>query len=181
MVWVLSKEEFAMPNNVTGLATLRTTFTKQEILALNVGIIDPFFQGPISTALINFSDRPRRIEVGDRFFRVAFFEHVDVTAFHAHDESLERSTYIKELETVSFSDFAPSFLNIPTFDDEYYRKKFWSIIFLGIAKNLKISIPLIFVTAMVYWYLFHLGFGDFLSDKLTWVGEQLKKIKDILP
>jgi deoxycytidine triphosphate deaminase len=54
MVWVLSKEEFRMPANVTGLATLRTTFTKQGILALNVGIIDPLFEGPISTALITF-------------------------------------------------------------------------------------------------------------------------------
>src|SRR3984893_17408438 len=42
MVWVLSKEEFDLPKDVTGLATLRTTFTKQGILALNVGIIDPF-------------------------------------------------------------------------------------------------------------------------------------------
>jgi deoxycytidine triphosphate deaminase len=58
MVWVLSREEFNMPADVTGFATLRTTFTKQGILALNVGIIDPLFKGPISTALINFSDRP---------------------------------------------------------------------------------------------------------------------------
>ena len=31
MVWVLSKEEFALPKDVTGLATLRTSFTKQGI------------------------------------------------------------------------------------------------------------------------------------------------------
>jgi len=27
------------------------------------------------------------------------------------------------LETISFSDFAPSFLNIPKFDDQYYERK----------------------------------------------------------
>ena len=70
MVWVLSKEEFNLPNTVTGIATLRTTYTKQGILALNVGIIDPNFEGPISTVLINFSDRPRRIKVGESFFSV---------------------------------------------------------------------------------------------------------------
>ena len=43
MVWVLSKEEFALPKDVTGLATLRTTFTKQGILALNVGNHRSFF------------------------------------------------------------------------------------------------------------------------------------------
>jgi deoxycytidine triphosphate deaminase len=71
MVWVLSKEEFKMPATVTGLATLKTAFTKDGILALNVGIIDPLFSGPISTALINFSDRPRRIQIGDKFFSIA--------------------------------------------------------------------------------------------------------------
>ena len=136
MVWVLSKEEFALPKDVTGLATLRTTFTKQGILALNVGIIDPFFRGPISTALINFSDRPRPIHVGDKFFRVVFLEHTDVTAHQPPDESLEHVQYIRDLEAVSYSDFAPSFLNIPTFDDKYYEKKFWTImIFLGIIKT----------------------------------------------
>src|ERR1700681_4318997 len=102
MVWVLSKEEFEMPANVTGLATLRTTYTKDGILALNVGIIDPLFRGPISTALINFSDRPRRIAVGDKFFRLAFFEHDDVQAFHKQDENVDRTTYLKNLEDVSY-------------------------------------------------------------------------------
>jgi deoxycytidine triphosphate deaminase len=177
MVWVLSKEEFALPKDVTGLATLRTSFTKQGILALNVGIIDPFFQGPISTALINFSDRPRPIQVGEKFFRVAFFEHTDVTAHHSRDESLERRAYIRDLETVSFSDFAPSFLNIPTFDDKYYERKFWSIFYSGITKNKWISFPTMFVTILVFLFLFHLGFLEFLQEYWTWLGEIVKKLK----
>jgi len=177
MVWVLSKEEFNIPSNITGLATLRTAFTKQGILALNVGIIDPFFRGPISTALINFSDRPRRIEVGEKFFRIAFFEHDDVTAYHAHDENVVRGEYLKHLENVSFSDFSPSFLNIPTFDDEYYQKKFGSILYFGITKNKWISIPLIIVAVLVFWYLLDLGFGTFLEAKWTWIAEMYKKIK----
>src|ERR1700730_14185303 len=42
MVWVLSREEFNMPADVTGLATLRTAFTKQGIVALNRAIIETF-------------------------------------------------------------------------------------------------------------------------------------------
>src|SRR5712691_5628323 len=95
MVWVLSKEEFDMPADVTGFATLRTTFTKQGILALNVGIIDPLFRGPISTALINFSDRPRAIRIGDKFFRIAFFPHSDVSAYHPKDENVESAEYVR--------------------------------------------------------------------------------------
>jgi hypothetical protein len=144
-------------------------------------IIDPFFKGPISTALINFSDRPRRIDVGDRFFRVAFFKHSDVSAFHTVDESLKRGEYIKSLEAASFADFSPSFLNIPTFDDDYYRKKFWAIVFIGITKNLKVSIPLFIIASLVLWFLVHLGFDTFLGEKLTWLGGLWKKIKDVSP
>ena len=177
MVWVLSKEEFNMPPTVTGFATLRTTFTKQGILALNVGIIDPFFKGPISTALINFSDRPREIRVGDKFFRIAFLEHSDVTLFHKGNENAERATYIRQLENVSYADFSPNFLNIPKFDDEFYFQKFWSIIFYGLTKNWKVSIPLLFVTAIVFSFLFHLGLYDYLADKLDVVRTIREKLK----
>lgn len=64
MVLVLSEESFNLPGDVTGHATLRTTFTKKGLLALNVGIIDPFFRGPISTALLKFSDRADPIRWG---------------------------------------------------------------------------------------------------------------------
>jgi deoxycytidine triphosphate deaminase len=178
MVWVLSKEEFELPKDVTGLATLRTTFTKQGILALNVGIIDPFFKGPISTALINFSDRPRRIDVGEKFFRIAFFEHADVTEFKPpHDEALSRDDYIKNLESVSFSDFAPSFLNIPAFDDQFYEKKFWSILYSGIIRNKWVSFPAIAVMILVFLFLFHLGFWAFLEDYWAWFGDVAKKLQ----
>ena len=97
MVFVLSKEHFALPSNVTGVATLRTTFTKDGLLALNVGIIDPLFSGPISTALLNFSDRPVEIHVGQKFFRVLFLEHDDVADFSPEkDESVEHQEYVRE-------------------------------------------------------------------------------------
>jgi deoxycytidine triphosphate deaminase len=177
MVWVLSKEEFEMPATVTGLATLRTSYTKDGILALNVGIIDPLYRGPVSTALINFSDRPRRIAVGDRFFRVAFFKHDDVTAYHKHDESIDRPTYLKNLEQTSYSDFSPSFLNIPAFDDEYYTKKFWSVMFYGFIRNKSVWIPVTLLLGITFWYLFHLGLGDFLGEKTIWIGQKIQEYK----
>jgi deoxycytidine triphosphate deaminase len=177
MVWVLSKEQFNMPGDVTGFATLRTTFTKQGILALNVGIIDPLFKGPISTALINFSDRPREIRLGDKFFRVAFFPHSDVSAFHPRDENIDRTAYTRYLESVSYADFSPSFLNIPKFDDEYYFKKFWSMVWVGFTRTKWISIPLAALSVLIAWYLLQSGLWRFLVDNWNWLGETFKKIK----
>jgi deoxycytidine triphosphate deaminase len=169
MAWVLSKEDFNMPGTVTGLATLRTTFTKQGILALNVGIIDPFFHGPISTALINFSDQPRRISVGDKFFRVAFFEHDDVKAYNTSSESVTRIEYIKQLENISYSEFSRSFLNIPQFDNEYYSKQFYSVIFHGMTKNWKRTGLLILSVGIVGWYLLDTGLWQFYREKFNYI------------
>jgi deoxycytidine triphosphate deaminase len=177
MVWVLSKEEFDIPATVTGLATLRTTFTKLGILALNVGIIDPLFKGPISTALINFSDRPRRIAVGDKFFRVAFFEHDDVTAFNKQAESVSRDEYVRWLETVSYGEFSRSFLNIPNFDDEYYSKQFYSVIFHGMTKNWGRTGLLLFSIVVVGWYLLATGMWEFYKEKLAWLYGLLSQFK----
>jgi deoxycytidine triphosphate deaminase len=167
MVWVLSREEFNMPANVTGLATLKTAFTKDGILALNVGIIDPLFRGPISTALINFSDRPRQIRIGSKFFRLIFLEHADVSDYHIEDESINSQDYIRELKEKSYVDFAPSFLNIPSFDDKYYTDKFWNIIWNGIWNNKSISIPLIAFLAILLWFQIDQGFWTFLTNKFS--------------
>jgi len=174
MVWILSAERFNIPKNVTGLATLRTSFTKDGILALNVGIIDPFFCGPISTALINFSDRPRRIQIGDKFFRVLFFQHEDVTDFHQANESIDASKYMIDLVTKSYADFSPSFLNIPSFDDKYYTDKFWSIVGNGVWKNKWKLAPVSAFLAIVVWFLFSLGFWQFLWDKFDSITSILK-------
>jgi hypothetical protein len=171
MVWVLSREEFKMPSTVTGLATLKTAFTKDGILALNVGIIDPMFTGPISTALINFSDRPRQIRIGSKFFRLIFFEHDDVTEFYAEDESVNSQDYIRELKEKSYADFAPSFLNIPSFDDKYYTDKFWNIIWNGIWSNKSFSVPCIAFLIILLWFQFDQGFWTFLTNKFSWLGD----------
>lgn len=167
MVWIVSKEEFALPGNVTGLATLRTTFTRNGILALNVGVVDPLFNGPISTALINFSDRPRRIDVGDRFFRVLFFEHADVTAFHHGSENRVRDSYIKALTTASYDEFSNSFLNIPAFDDKFYQEKFWSILWYGFTKNKKAAVSTALVAGVILWFLIDKGLIDFIVTKVS--------------
>lgn len=75
VVWIKSAERFVLPNNITALATLKTTWTHRGILALNVGIVDPGWEGPLSTVIVNFSKVSFPIHVGDPFFRLAFFEH----------------------------------------------------------------------------------------------------------
>jgi deoxycytidine triphosphate deaminase len=134
-VWLLSKEEFQLPATVTGLATLRTTFTKQGLVAFNVGIIDPFYKGPISTVLLNFSRRSVEVELGDKFFRVLFFEHDDVTEHHAQDENVDRAKYRKDITSYALNDYSQSFLDIPVFDNEFYSKTTWQLFWGSVSKH----------------------------------------------
>ncbi len=165
MVWVVSKETLKMPKTVTGVATLRTHLTSQGILALSAGIIDPGYKGPISTALINFSDRPRRIEAGYGFMRIAFFEHEDISGFEHAGKPVPRYNYIRSLEDASVAEFSPNFMNIPSFDDDYYHEKFWSVLWSGIWNNKKYSIPAFAGLIIILLFLFEQGLAKFFFEK----------------
>lgn len=79
VVWFVSKERFNIKTyNVTALVTLRSTFTKKGLLALDVGLVDPDYEGPIGSIVINFSKENIPLHQEDPFFRVIFLRHPDV-------------------------------------------------------------------------------------------------------
>ncbi len=120
MVWVTSSEVFSLPETVTGLATLRTTWTHDGVLALNVGIIDPNYSGPLATALVNFSDKDFIIKKGDAFLRVLFHEHGTTNAPKMHKDKARYSREIADKSARSPS----TFLNISSLATEVLDKIF---------------------------------------------------------
>lgn len=132
IAWVLSRETFCIPKNVTGLATLKTTWTKQGVLTLTLGIVNPGWTGPLATAVINFGRSPFTICEGDPFFRILFHEHnyVDV-----EETGSSHPEYFKDLirQTRNFSD---TFLTIDTLAPEVAKSMFSMprlAIYLGIS------------------------------------------------
>lgn len=120
IVWLVSAEDYNVPDDITGITTLRTTWTKQGILTLTVGIIDPNYEGPVSTALVNFSGSPFKIRRTEAFFRTVFFEHERISE---KSYIVSRQKYIDDLikETSKFSE---SFLTIDTLAPELVPKIF---------------------------------------------------------
>jgi deoxycytidine triphosphate deaminase len=114
MVWVVSRETFSLPQNVTGLATLRTTWTHNGILALNVGVVDPGWNGPLATALVNFSNSNFEIVRGNGFLRVLFLTHAETSAVKIEKS---RGTYLSEIREKS-SRIPSTFLNLKSLADE---------------------------------------------------------------
>ncbi|MEP1963227.1 dCTP deaminase domain-containing protein [Tateyamaria sp.] len=169
MVFVLSKEQFDLPSNVTGLATLRTTLTKNGLHALDVGIIDPSFSGPISTALLNFSDQPVEVCVGQKFFRILFLEHKDVADFHpSFSESIDKETYVQTLEKKAYSEFPKTYLNVPSSDDEFYYRNFWKMLYVGLTFGWLGRFTTIFLGLIVWYLLANTGFLSFFWEKIEW-------------
>ena len=143
VVWVVSNEEFTLPSHVTGLATLRTTWTHDGVLALNVGVIDPGWSGPVATALVNFSKNSFEVVKGEQFFRILFTDHVAATTT-PHPQT--KQAYVADIARKSKA-FSPEFLNMDSLKKEVAEEIFtlprWAVI-LGILA-LAISVIAIFV------------------------------------
>ncbi len=121
VVWVVSQEEFHMPNNVTALATVRTTWAHKGVFALNVGVVDPGWKGPVATALVNFSMEDFEVKIGEGFMRLIFTEHTPSTS--VAPLPIPRDQYVKDIQVKSL-DFADSFLNVNSLVDEVAKEIF---------------------------------------------------------
>jgi len=110
IVQVVSSEEFDLSDRLTGHVTYKTTLTKRGIWALTVGIVDPGWNGPIATTLLNFSKVDHAITEGDAFLRVSFVEHAPVA-----QERLRKAppldVYLKDIQKAAATMFPTTFLD----------------------------------------------------------------------
>lgn len=127
IVWVVSEELFQVPATATGLATLRTTWTHDGVLALNVGVVDPGWDGPLSAAIVNFGSNNFPITRGEQFLRLMFHEHQPVDVNWV---TRSKSDYIQE--TLMHSrNFSHTFLNMDSLvkevADEIFSAPRWAL------------------------------------------------------
>lgn len=113
IAWIVSLEDLKLPGNVTGHVDLVNEMSRKGLLAFNTGVIDPTYNGPISTVIINFSEKTRDLVIGERFFRVTFMEHglVDKTL-----DAQDRKKYITKLVDDS-RQFPSTFLDLDGIND----------------------------------------------------------------
>jgi deoxycytidine triphosphate deaminase len=124
VAWVVSKEVFSIKSHeITALVTLRSTFTKKGLLALDVGMVDADFEGPIGSIVINFSKNDVPLSTGDEFFRVAFIKHAEVPAeFRPKRDQVTAAQYIKQRHNDIIVGFPATFLNTEVLSDEMAEK-----------------------------------------------------------
>lgn len=110
MVYVVSQQRVTLPDNVTGLASLVTTLTKEGILCLNTGIIDAGYDGHIGATLVNFSNKERPIKLNDRLFRVLFFQHAKLE--NCEHIRIEKADYLAGSKQKNSDEFNETFLDV---------------------------------------------------------------------
>ncbi len=72
IVLVISRERVTLPKDIVGYALIKTRLCNRGILALNTGVIDPEYDGLISTMLLNFSKNNFLVSKGNQFLRLTF-------------------------------------------------------------------------------------------------------------
>ena len=111
MVQVVTRQVFRLPKGVTGHVTCKTSLTQQGIWALTVGIVDPGWDAPIATTLLNFSRVDYTVQTGDPFLRVSLFEHDEVKEEYLRHKPNDVDGYMKGLRKSAATLFPKTFLN----------------------------------------------------------------------
>lgn len=176
VVWIISQENFNLPDNITAVAALRTTWAHKGIFALNVGVVDPGWKGPVATALVNFSTDDFKVSMGDPFMRLMFFKHQPIVPSLTPPS---RSDYEKQVKKNSRS-FSQSFLSMDSLVDDVARKIF-SLPKIGVVAawaGIIIAVLSIFVPiAISVWTSFaeHKAAIAVLEERLSHLEKGLEK------
>lgn len=110
MATVVSEEILQLPANVTGVAHYLTRLTKKGIWSQTIGIIDPFWSGPLSTTIVNQSKSPQSLRKGDVYIRVSFFDHA-VTPNQYGAGQFTHAAYTRQVEADTATYMPRSFLD----------------------------------------------------------------------
>lgn len=110
MITVVSQEVLAMPPNITGVAHYLTRLTRKGVWSQTIGIIDPHWNGPLSTTIVNQSKSLQTLKKGDVYIRIAFFRHTE-TPNNYEAGSFTREKYTRQVERDTSTYMPRTFLN----------------------------------------------------------------------
>jgi dUTPase len=143
MCVVISKEHVKIPPDFVGYALPKTSLCQRGLLTLNTGILDPNYDGLISTTAINFRKESIEILPGDAFLRIVLHQlkpFPSAAGSVANIQNLSDKQYIERRESES-AQYPTTFLDIPssleTVANRIHNRAFQN---LGLALALWIAI-----------------------------------------
>lgn len=184
MVHVISQEVFNLPRKLTGHVTYKTGMTQRGIWALTVGILDPGWDGPLATTLLNFSCTDYLVRTGEEFLRVSFFEHEAVAQEHLVKAGTV-DDYHRKIQKVAAEHFPATFLDTHAVADRARRLAVGDITRRSVAAAAVIAVGLALASvvsqctdrAMLDDYL--LPANDEFRDMRTNVDDLTRRVTDL--
>ncbi|EGM0634607.1 hypothetical protein IL001_001357 [Escherichia coli] len=146
---IISNEIINVPSDHVAYVFLKNRLSQKGLLALNTGIIDAGYVGPISTVIINFSNVDAVIPSGrtkeeKEFFRVVFHKLDSTTISSTLQQSQQAVNYsnqdyeayknkkINDLKNLPKTFLEPMFLQKKIQDELYSKLSEFSMVRLGL-------------------------------------------------
>lgn len=183
IVKVISKEVVRLPADVIGYVLVKTQLCNEGVLALNIGIVDPGFDGPLQSALINFGKADVPLLTGDVFSRVSFHA-LSPGAETLRPVVVTHDSARRDVKRHVGQYLAPTFLNIAATADKAADQAFAKY-----KKVLTLWIPVFALLLAGLTYLLNFGnmanlYGyikpqDYVKTELMWreVDDRVKKLE----
>ncbi|GAA4326080.1 hypothetical protein GCM10023149_28690 [Mucilaginibacter gynuensis] len=136
MAIVVFKERIKLTKGIIGFAHVKTSLTQKGIMATNIGIIDPEYDGYLSTLLINFGKSDQSLQVGEPCLRLTF-AHMN-SDYKSDAESMGKNPVLRKMDKYvqdrqANTDYlSKKFLNLNSVSIEVFNKVMKALIGLGI-------------------------------------------------
>jgi deoxycytidine triphosphate deaminase len=119
MFILISSEYISVPPGHVGYAMPKTSLCNRGLLVLNTGIIDPDYEGKLSSTVINFREKPLQLKKGEPFLRIVI-----------HELKQQPATTVDKVTTAlnkTEADKADKYVKARIQDSEIYPKTFLAI------------------------------------------------------
>jgi deoxycytidine triphosphate deaminase len=110
IIAVISEEIVKLPADVCAYGSVKTSLCRDGVLAINIGIIDPGWEGPISSVLLNFGKEKFPLCRGQAFLRLTF-HRVSTPNEMELGPVMERAVYEAQVRSKFDKRLASSFMD----------------------------------------------------------------------
>ena len=124
MLKVISAEFVRVPEDHVGYVLVKTSLCNIGLLALNIGVVDPGYEGPLSSTLINFGKSKHRIRNGDTFSRLTVHEMNTKGLAQVHRKPVSKEIAIKNATEQVDHYLGDTFLDLKTMSEKVEEETF---------------------------------------------------------
>jgi deoxycytidine triphosphate deaminase len=165
IVEIISRERVKLPKDVVGYVMVKTSLCNQGILALNIGIVDPGYEGFLSTTLLNFGKNKFLLRINDVFLRLTFLDCY-ISPRSNRPSPVGYRDYVRG-KREKMENFPETFLNLEATVQEASEP-----LFEDLKKKLIFWVPVGAFALALFAFLVTLGVN--YTSRNIWSREQLK-------